>query len=196
MDDANRHIRKMSDYKNLKYNRAKLSDYNRTEYKALVESMKPEGTCVFISHKSSDKGDAIAIAKYLDDCGVSTYIDLRDDGLQDAARRNDAQAIVKHIQQGPEVSTDILVLLSDTTKESWWVPYEIGYAKHAGKRIASLRLRKTNEDFPEYLKIETMLDTVYDVESYVKGLEAVMLESKGGIPYVQNSSSLRQYIRY
>lgn len=113
-------------------------------------------TCVFLSHKSCDKPYAKIIGDRLNDEGLDVYLDMYDDGLQGATERRDDKAIVQHIQLAIACSTHILVLLSENTHKSWWVPYEVGYAQKSKCEIASLKLG--DSFIPEYLKIKDVIE--------------------------------------
>ena len=118
----------------------------------LFEHASHNKKCVFISHKSEDKN-----------------LDLNDEGLQQATREQNASKIVSHIEKALTTSTNILVLVTEKTKESWWVPYEIGYAKKGKKDIASLLLKNV-DDFPDYLEIEKKLKGLEDLKKYSQEL--------------------------
>ena len=92
-----------------------------------------EKKCVFISHKSEDIDTAKNIAELLQNAGLDVYLDVNDNGLQQATRKNDAEAIVKCIEKALACSTHILILVTENTEKSWWVPYETGYAKKSKK---------------------------------------------------------------
>lgn len=179
-------------------NRAELKGYACSVFENYVVKGSKEGICVFISHNSQDKADAMAIADYLRSCNIDIYIDMDDEKLQKATAKGDAKSIVEHIQDGLKYSTHLLALISDKTTTSWWVPYEIGYAKNAGKKIASLLLKKTNDDFPDYLKIETMLVTTSDVEDYAE--QVLLCKNRYGdlfesVKELPDSSVLEKYVR-
>lgn len=149
--------------------------------------------CVFISHKSDDKEAAKQIANYLMINDIDVYLDIHDKGLQKATEEKDSKKIVEHIQKAIKYSTHILVLVSDRTKESWWVPYEVGYAKKSGNSIASLLLKGYTDGFPDYLKIERIIKSAYDFSIYAKEIKSryySLFESK-----VTDSSNLNNYIR-
>ncbi len=181
-------------------NRAEIKGYGACIFEHHVENGDYEGTCIFISHRSSDKKAALTVSHYIRNCGIDVYIDLDDNGLQLATVKNDVQGIVNHIQDGLKKSTHLLVLLSEDTKESWWVPYEIGYAKKSGKSIASLMLKKYIDDFPDYLKIEKTIEHIDDFLKYV-GEVKKKKEKYGGLFYEQKNISLpdsvilEEYIR-
>lgn len=137
-----------------------------------VEEGDSLGTCVFISHRSTDKDVAVDIAGYIRDCGIDVYIDVDDKGLQIATINNDSESIVNYIHEGLKQSTHVLALISDDTRDSWWVPYEIGYGEKANKKIASMLLEQDEVDFfPDYLKIVRRLYNTEDFIEFVKDLK-------------------------
>lgn len=124
--------------------------------------------CVFISHKYEDKSKAKVIGDYLMKIlNLDIYLDENDEGLQDAIKRDDDRNIALSINRGIEESTHILCIISDSTKLSWWVPYEIGYAKRHGVDIASLKLKEIST-IPSFLKIETTLNNRNELRNYYK----------------------------
>ena len=152
-------------------NRALLSEDRRIIFENCVASKEQKGNCVFISHKSSDMEAAQQVAEYLMDNGIDVYLDKLDAGLQKATRENDVQGIVNSINRALMCSTDILVLVSNQTQASWWVPYEVGYAKKGNKEIASALLTGNVNGFPDYLKIERMIKDANDFKNYVLELK-------------------------
>ena len=158
--------------------------------------------CVFISHRSTDKKAAEAVAEYLKENDIDVYLDKYDQELQNADRANDAKAVVEHIERGLSVSTHILTLISPETRESWWVPYEVGYGKKGGKRIASAILKNyINGDFPDYLKIERMIKSPGEFSEYVKeikgrsGRYGALFENVTMKPEATEPTILNDYIR-
>ena len=126
--------------------------------------------CVFISHKKEDEEAANAIGAYLTDIvGVNIYLDTKDCILKEAVSIDNDQQIVESVKRGLAYSSDILCLISDKTRLSWWVPYEIGFADKQGIDIAVLKL-KDIEDIPEYLKIQKVLLNIEDFLQYISKL--------------------------
>lgn len=152
-------------------NRALLSEDKRIIFENCVALREEKGKCVFISHKSSDIDAAQKVAEYLMDNDIDVYLDKLDTGLQKATRENDAQGIVDSINRALMCSTDILVLVSNQTQASWWVPYEVGYARKGNKEIASALLVGNVDGFPDYLKIERMIKGTSDLKNYVLELK-------------------------
>ena len=126
--------------------------------------------CVFISHKKEDQDAAIAIGSYLTDTvGVNIYLDTQDCVLEEAVSSENDQLIVESIKRGLACSSDLLCLISDKTKLSWWVPYEIGFADKQNITIAVLKLKDV-EDIPSYLKIKKTLLNMEDFLQYISQL--------------------------
>ena len=117
-------------------NRALIRGYGRIIYENKVVQNNSK-VCVFISHKSSDMDAAEAVARYLMLNNIDVYLDKKDSDLQKKTKEKDAQGIVDSIEKALKCSTHILILVSDQTKESWWVPYEVGYSKKGKKKICT-----------------------------------------------------------
>lgn len=154
-------------------NRAEVHDeIQKLLFENEVRNSDKDGVCVFISHRSTDKKEATTIANYIKDCGIDVYIDVDDEGLQIATIKEDPQEIVDFIHRGILQSTHILVLISDDTRKSWWVPYEIGYGEKSCKQIATMMLEQAEVDsFPDYLKIVKRIFSISDFLDYIKRLK-------------------------
>lgn len=126
--------------------------------------------CIFISHKKEDQDAAIAIGNYLTDTvNVNIYLDIQDCILEEAVSSENDQQIVESIKKGLECSSDLLCLISEETKLSWWVPYEIGFADKQKIDIAVLKLKEV-QDIPSYLKIKKTLLNTDDFLQYISQL--------------------------
>ncbi len=126
---------------------------------------------IFLSHISVDKNAVREIGKYLLENGdVDIYLDENDQDLQNAARAGNPHMVTQFIEKGLSYSTHIMCLVSEKTSESWWVPYEIGFAKKSGKKISSLIL-KDNTYLPDYLKISEILEGTKSLNAYLEKLE-------------------------
>ncbi len=129
---------------------------------------KSADSCIFISHKSSDKEWAIKLGEHIKNVyNIDIYLDIYDKGLQVATLLDDHHKIVEHIQKGISLSTHLMCLISESTNPSWWVPYEIGYAKKSSKRISSLKIKNIS-DVPSFLKIEDVLMGAKSLNEYLK----------------------------
>lgn len=145
---------------------------NRALIKQRLEFNALKDNCVFISHKKEDEATAKAIGDYLmQQVGVDIYLDLYDIELKEAVSVDNDKKIVESIKKGIGTSSHLLCLVSDKTRLSWWVPYEVGVAGEHGKQIATLKLRGV-EDIPSFLKTEKVLKSIQEFFDYTKTLEA------------------------
>jgi len=166
-------------------------DWQRSLY------IKSNHTCVFISHKKEDEAAAIAIGSFLvKQVGVNIYLDLNDCELKEAVSAENDKKIVDSVKIGLEYSTHLLCIVSDRTKLSWWVPYEIGYAEKKGLDISPLKLKGV-EDIPSYLKIKKVLYTQEDFLRYlsrVPPMSVYFSESNYRTLSSKDRSSIEEFI--
>jgi hypothetical protein len=95
-----------------------------------------------LSHISIDKSSATAIGEYITRYGdIDIYLDVNDPDLQSAVLTNDAALMTRFIERGLSRSTHVMCLVSVDTVRSGWVPYELGFAKNAGKHLSTLKLK-------------------------------------------------------
>lgn len=144
--------------------------------KSFNENKQLNKRCIFISHISIDKSAAIAIGEYIRKAGFDIYLDIYDTELQSAVARNDDQKITESIEKGITYSTDILCLVSESTKSSWWVPYEIGFAKSQNQETnnknntISTLITRDVEYIPSYLKVTNLLKGTKSLNKFLQDL--------------------------
>lgn len=126
-------------------------------------------SCVFISHASENKDAAVEIGEYIRRAGIDIYLDIYDEELQASVARGNDKGITNTIEKGVDNSTDILCIISDSTKNSWWVPYEIGYGKKSSNSISTLVLKNV-DDIPSYLKILNNVKGIKGLNEYLQYL--------------------------
>lgn len=124
---------------------------------------------VFLSHKSEDKDYVEKVGEYLQNAGIDIYLDKDDPNLQCAVSQGDAKEVTKCIQDGIDNSDYILCITSESTINSWWVPYEVGYGKNANKKISTL-IRKNVSYIPDFLKIERILKDISELNSFIEDI--------------------------
>jgi hypothetical protein len=123
---------------------------------------------VFISHQKKDSYAAKALADYIQNAGVDVYFDQYDTSIN----LENPQSVVEAIGSGIKNSTHMLVLFSQNTLESMWVPWEIGYAYNSGIRLNVIRLKEVNKDkLPEYLKIVNVVMSIYQLNSLIANIK-------------------------
>lgn len=148
---------------------------------------------IFISHKQEDEEQALAIQNILSENGVEAYLDLLDQTIS-----GDGEKLTEHIKNKLRECTDIIVVLSNNTKKSWWVPFEIGMASEKDMPIANYLL--SNEELPDYLEYWPRLKSKKDVEKYInirrKVAHKIALESampKGIFNFASKKSETKEF---
>jgi hypothetical protein len=114
---------------------------------------------VFISHKDKDTAAAVSIKTKLESHQIICYLDVFDEKI---AYGN----ITDRITSAMEKCTHLIAVMSDATKDSWWVPFEIGEATFGYRRICSYDLGCTFS-FPEYLSKWPKMSSSRHLEFFV-----------------------------
>jgi hypothetical protein len=79
---------------------------------------------VFLSHQSADSALALQIQRRLaSQHGIDSYLDVIDPFI-----KGRGEDLAEHIQTEMGKCTQLLAIVSVTTRESQWVPWEIGVA--------------------------------------------------------------------
>ena len=142
-----------------------MESYNFNKNYSSIAEDKP---CIFLSHISIDKATVELIANYImEKADIDVYLDNHDEALQRAVNRRDSEEITALIERGIASSSHAMCLISEETIKSWWVPYELGYAKRSGKEISSLKLKGT-VDLPDFLKIGTLIHGTKSLNEYIE----------------------------
>lgn len=154
-----------------------------------------ENPRVFISHQKNDSDIARKIADYLEDAGIDTYFDQYDNSID----RSNPESVVKAIRTGIENSSHMLVLFSQNTFDSMWVPWEIGYAYRSPVTLGVLRLKGVAKDkLPEYLKVVKLISDIWDLNNLISTITQVtgdQLLTEGRIRrYSDSYHPLSQYM--
>lgn len=139
---------------------------------------------VFISHKDADSLQALLIKRAFENEGVSAYLDVLDSSINGGG-----QALAEHIKGQLNQCTDIIVIMSDATRYSWWVPFEIGMSAQIDMPTASYL--KENVVLPSYLSYWPRLKTINDVSTYVsvrKKTERILNEQRRNFEFSSFSS--------
>lgn len=123
--------------------------------------------CVFISYKGSDIDMARAAAKALKDQEIDVWFDENDPVLTAANLSGNHAEVVKRIEDAISNCTHILVMISESTKESWWVSFEIGSARRKGIEVAYIP-RNNVTALPAYLQIATQIKADANFVNWVK----------------------------
>ncbi len=105
---------------------------------------------VFLAHSSSDKEDALPDAiGFLMKQGAKVYIDKDDKELPQKTSAETGAKLKRRIEQCPK----FIVLVTAKSKDSRWIPWELGIADEK-KKLANVALlpdvgNQANADWPE-----------------------------------------------
>lgn len=120
---------------------------------------------VFVSHKSEDSLIAGRVAEKLwRPPRLASYIDLADKGLPD--NKHD---LGEHFRDRLRQCTNLMAVISQKTKGSWWVPFEIGIATELEYPLATYLVDVT--EIPDYLKKWPYLTSDRDLDTYATTVE-------------------------
>lgn len=115
---------------------------------------------IFISHRQADETRARQTADILKSKGVQYYLDILDPGTKTASD------ITKHIMSTLDKCSHVIVIFSNNTAGSMWVPFELGAAYKGGKGIGTLLIDHVVT--PEYLNTFPKMRTSYDLDKFVE----------------------------
>ena len=117
---------------------------------------------VFVSHKSDDSAQAVEIARFLDRRGLSAFVDV----LEIKGAKDD-RSLDKKLRDIICASKSLLTVVSEKTKESWWVPFEVGIAFDRDKFLGSALLVH-NVELPLFLENWPVARTYDDLARWAK----------------------------
>ncbi len=119
---------------------------------------------IFISHKEKDAQKALAMSKYLTKNDIENYLDVLDENIPSG---NITAKIVDQLRK----ATHLIVIYSEHTQESMWVPFELGvaYERNNGIGVALWPDQDGVEiTTPEYLHEFPIMKEDPDVDEYIK----------------------------
>jgi len=166
-----------------------VKGYNKADtYEKLYWILESENVkdrpCVFLSHKKEDKNECRRIAEYLKDAEIDYYLDELDRDLQQAVSQGNPEMITESIKKGIRESTHMLVVVSEKTYKSQWVPFEIGYGhsaildkglqegiKENKIKLSVLTLKDISEkNLPDYLQVGYIIRGTKSLNDYISKL--------------------------
>ncbi|MDF2940232.1 MAG: toll-Interleukin receptor [Gammaproteobacteria bacterium] len=115
---------------------------------------------VFLSHSFQDKSDVLLVKMMLEEFGLSVYIDWEQD------KQLDRKAVTKHtasiLKNRMKDSQVLIYLITPNSKNSKWMPWELGYFDGLNQniRIAVMPLILDDTDYKgaEYLSLYPYID--------------------------------------
>lgn len=109
--------------------------------------MPPAPLDVFISHKLEDSYLAALVGRVVSDGGHRPYLDVLDPTT--ATLLSDPAGLAAHLEGQLRQTQAMLVVVGPQTQASWWVPYEIGFARCRGLPVAVIDSHRAG-GLPEY----------------------------------------------
>ena len=157
--------------------RGKFGSIMEAKASELTKQAATNEPCIFLSHIRCNQQQVKEFGEYIKKAGINVYLDVEDKELQAAVDAFDDEKITHFIEVGIQTSTHLMIFLSDSTRKSWWVPYEIGFGKAEAKRLCCVKLRDVKIDDLAYLKIVQCLRTPREFDKYLDEV----LEQKSAI---------------
>lgn len=155
-----------------------LNEYERRTYSASSKKR------VFISHKKEDTDFARKVADYVMDAGIDVYFDEKDSSID----RTNPESVVKAIKRGMKLSSHMIVIFTNKTLNSHWVPWEIGYGDATSTDIRVLKMNDIKkENLPEYLQIAKV---IFDIDGLNNYLAEIRKSTKN---YMIAEGSIKNY---
>lgn len=108
---------------------------------------------VFLSHSSADKAALPAVIQLLESLGVNVYIDKTDKSLPQQTSPETGAKLKERIHQCDK----FIVLVSEHSKDSRWIPWELGIADES-KTIRNVALlpKVNDSEMPDWVEQEYM----------------------------------------
>lgn len=117
---------------------------------------------IFLSHSSKDRELLKPTISFLRSHGVSVYVDWMDEGMPDVVSGETAKRIKAKIRDQKK----FMVIVTENSKDSRWIPWELGFADPVKgmEHIAILPI-SDNGSFAqnEYMKIYPKIQRVNDI---------------------------------
>ncbi|GGB80643.1 hypothetical protein GCM10008019_41140 [Deinococcus soli (ex Cha et al. 2016)] len=140
---------------------------------------------VFISHRQSDAKTARELAFFLRSVGVDVYIEA----LAPISNR-DPSVVTDVIDFGLNACSHLIAIISNNTRGSWWVPYEIGIAKHRPVPYGLLVLDNVTQ-LPEYLANAPIIKDNYELINWTKNFKTRTMQKSAYEIDIQSLPRLR-----
>lgn len=105
---------------------AELNQTEQASVRKTAEDQSPDGA-TFLSHSSKDQDLVVGAVRLLTGHGATVYIDKKDPALPPYTSKDTATGLKQRIQQ----SRKFVLLASNNSKDSRWVPWELGIADQA-----------------------------------------------------------------
>ena len=143
------------------------------QFSRLAKKTPVKVPCIFISYQRDDENYAKDIADYINKQKIDVYFDLNDKDLKFHNQNDNPKEVVNSISKGLNQSDYMLVIISPDTKNSVWVPFEVGYAfETKGDNMKTLRHKGISKSsLPQYLKVKEMLNGTLSLDIFLQKIK-------------------------
>jgi hypothetical protein len=136
---------------------------------------------VFISHQRADSTLALGIAGRLRIYhAIESYLDVIDPNVASTG-----DELADHVKSELGKCTQLLAVVSEATRTSWWVPWEIGIATE--KEFPLATFAGGSAAVPEYLKKWPYLRTEADLDRYAEASKSAARDFASKLSYLTES---------
>lgn len=134
---------------------------------------------VFISHRTADDRIAREVYERLTKThGITCYLDDLD---KQTATQHITALIVSRLRQ----CTNLLAIVTENTRGSWWVPFEVGVAREAPRVITSFT-SLAQQQLPEFLTEWPVLRGESAVDTFAD-------HYRRGVPQIKRAADLGKF---
>ena len=125
---------------------------------------------VFISHKDVDSITAQQIGQVLLRHRIPYYLDILNNSSE-----LDGKRLTNNIRLELNKCSHMITVLSESTKLSWWVPFEIGMA--AQKDVPVVNFLLEGISLPGYLEYWPRLRRLSEVDKFISAMNLTKVSS-------------------
>jgi len=115
---------------------------------------------IFVSHKQEDAAPATRVAARLRQNGAEVYLDVLD------TTQTRGEDLGEYLRRRLSECSHLIAVVSESTKTSWWVPWEIGVATERRYPLATFAAGYC--ELPEYLRKWPYLRSDEDIDTFVR----------------------------
>lgn len=140
---------------------------------------------VFVSHKQEDFASATRVAERLRYNRVEVYLDVID------TSKPHGEDLTSYLREQLARCTHLMAVVSETTKLSWWVPWEIGVATERRYPLATFAAGRCG--LPDYLRKWPYLFTDTDIDTFVRVSKATEILVEGEVRHRSSDAARATY---
>lgn len=138
------------------------------ESRLYTESKDKNTPCIFISYQRKDEEFVEKVVDFIKEQSIDVYFDLEDIKL---AKQNDPKMVTNAITKGLNESNYMVVVTSENTYKSPWVPFEIGYAYVSMGNNLKMLKHKNQSKVPDYLKVKELMNNFADLRIFLQSIQ-------------------------